>query len=407
MQFRSPQSAIMNTYGRLPVNFVRGEGIWLYDENNKPYLDAISSIAVCGLGHNHPKINQAIIDQLLKISYSSNIYQNEIQEELAQTLCAISGLEKAFFCNSGAEANETAIKLARLHGHNKRIDCPTIIVMNNALHGRTLATLTATGQREVQAGFEPLVSGFVRAPFNDAQALKQIIKNNHNIVAIMLEPIQAEAGITLPSSTYLKEIQSICKGMDLLLILDEVQTGNGRTGSYFNFEQHSLKPDIVTTAKGLANGLPIGACLATNRVANLMQPGSHGSTFGGNPLACRAALTVIEALHTEGLMKQAQETGDYILTTLKNQLEGAEYIKEVRGQGLMIGIELMHPCPELVTLAKAKGLLINLTGNNKVIRLLPPLILNLQQASNLCRLLVQLIKVYMSDERSNPRTKMH
>ncbi len=407
MKKRMPDSSLMNTYGRLPIQFTRGEGIWLYDDHDRKYLDAISSIAVCGLGHNHPAITYAIQQQAATLPFVANLYQNPLQEQLANVLTHISRTDQAFFCNSGSEANETAIKLARLHGRKLGIDQPSIIVMNGAFHGRTIATLTATGQREVQAGFEPLLHGFVRAPYNDLPAIQQIAKGNHNVCAVLLEPIQGESGIQIPDPNYLSELRAICDQHNWLLMFDEVQTGNGRTGEYFYAQKAGIEADVITTAKGLGNGFPIGVCLAKEQVGELFQPGSHGSTFGGNPMACATALAVIETIQNQKLCERADYLGDLILNALKEGLLGSYYISDIRGTGLMIGIELKEPCPELVALAKATGLLINITGDQRVIRLLPPLIMSNQDALKMADKLIKLIKIYMGDERSTPRRWTH
>ena len=395
--------SLMNTYNRLSVSFESGEGAWLFDTDGNRYLDALSGIAVCGLGHSHPAVTRAITEQAGKLMHTSNIYRIPLQEELGDRLCDISGMDKVFFANSGAEANEAAIKLARKFGHSKGIDTPTIIVMDGAFHGRTLATLTATGNRSAQAGFEPLVSGFIRAPYDDIDAIKAIAANNKNVVAIFVEPIQGEAGVRIPAKEYLGELRDICDENDWLLMLDEVQTGNGRTGRYFAYQHTHIVPDVVTTAKGLGNGFPIGACIARGRAAEVFAPGAHGSTFGGTPLACAVGLAVTETIMSEGLCERANELGKRILAGIKDVLEGMNYIKEIRGQGLMIAIELNEAGSELAVLAKVKGLLINVTGGGKVVRLLPPLIMNDTEADLLVNTLCKLIKIYAADERSKPR----
>ena len=386
----------MSTYARKPVTFVKGEGVWLYSDNNEKYMDALSGIAVCGLGHAHPKITHAISDQAATLTHTSNIYHIELQEKLGNKLCELSGMDAAFFGNSGAEANEAAIKLARVYGHHKGINEPTIIVMENSFHGRTMATLTATGNRKVQAGFEPLVPGFVRAPFNDVSAIKNILKNHTNISAILVEPIQGEGGINIPASSYLAELKALCEHHEILLMLDEVQTGNGRTGKWFCFQHDLIQPDVLITAKGLGNGLPIGACLAKKYVADLFAPGSHGSTFGGNPLACRAALETINVIEQENLIENANLIGSYIVDTLKNKLSVNLHVKEVRGKGLMIGIEMDTPCVELVDHCLNKKLLINVTAE-RVVRLLPPLIFDKNNANDMIETLVDCIEAFTDD----------
>jgi len=391
-------SSIMGTYNRLSVAFDHGEGAWLYDTDGQKYLDALSGIAVCGLGHAHPAVTHAIAAQADQLIHTSNLYTIPLQERLAERLCQISGMENVFFGNSGAEANEAAIKIARRYGHNKGIESPTIIVMEGAFHGRTLATLSATGNRSAQAGFEPLVSGFVRAPFNDIEAIKSIVSNNQQVVAIMAEPIQGEGGIIIPADDYLNQLREICDQNDLLLMLDEVQTGNGRTGKYFAYQHCNILPDVVTTAKGLGNGVPIGACLARGKAAEILVPGTHGSTYGGNPLACAAALAVVDTITQEQLDERAQQLGDRIAAGFQEKLGDADYVAEIRHKGLMIAIELTEAGTELAVLAKVKGILLNVTGGGKVVRLLPPLIMTDTEADLLVNTLSAIIKVYVADE---------
>jgi acetylornithine/N-succinyldiaminopimelate aminotransferase len=384
-------SALMNNYGTRKLTLTKGEGSWVWDDQGNRYLDAISGIAVCGLGHAHPAVTKAIADQAATLSHCSNLFNIKAQETLAERLIDISGLSKLFFSNSGAEANEAAIKLARLYGHSKDIDEPTIIVMQNSFHGRTLATLTATGNRKVHAGFEPLVRGFVRAPFDDLEAIKTIATNNKNVVAVLVEPIQGEGGIRIPDKDYLPGLRQICDEQDWLFMLDEIQTSNGRTGCYFNYQHYNFLPDVVTTAKGLGNGVPIGACLAGEKAAELMQPGSHGSTFGGNPLACAAGLATVETILNENLCEKAESMGNYLQQQLGKQLEGCESVVDIRGQGLMLAVELNTPCGGLVDKAANKGLLINVTAES-VIRLLPTLNLTTDDADQLVNLLSEVIK---------------
>lgn len=395
-------TGLMSTYRQQDVAFARGEGVWLYDTEGKKYLDAISGIAVCGLGHCHPRITRVIQEQAARLVHTSNLYRITNQELLGRKLCEVSGMDACFFGNSGAEANECAIKIARLYGHNKEIDKPAIIVMDHSFHGRTLATLSATGSRKVQAGFEPLVSGFVRAPFNDLQAVRTIAQNNPNVVAILVEPVQGEGGIHIASDDYMKGLRALCDEHGWLLMLDEIQTGNGRTGTYFAYQQLGFLPDVVTTAKGLGNGLPIGACIARGVAAQTFKPGNHGSTYGGNPLCCGAALEVVNTLVEENLPARAKTLGERILQGFRERLDGADYVTEIRGKGLMIGIELKEPCTELVMLARAQGLLINVTSDN-VIRLLPALTMRDSEADQLVDQLSKLIKVWAADERSKPR----
>ncbi len=395
-------SSLMATYNRADTAFEMGQGAWLFDTNGNKYLDLLSGIAVCGLGHNHPAVTHAIRDQAGRLLHTSNLYEIPLQTELANRLTDISGMDKVFFCNSGAEANEAAIKLARLHGHNQGINTPHIIVVDSAFHGRTMATLTATGNRKAQAGFEPLVSGFIRAPYDDVEAIKSIASSAQNVVAIFVEPIQGEGGVHVPAANYLNELRSICDDNNWLLMLDEVQTGNGRTGKYFAYQHNGILPDVVTTAKGLGNGVPIGACLAHGKAADVFQPGTHGSTFGGNPLVCAAALATVDTLIHDKLIERAETLGKRIVDDLVASFEGANYITDIRGKGLMIGIELNEPCSELVMLAKAKGLLINVTAGS-VIRLLPPLTLTDEEADLAVDAISKLIKVYAGDDRQGQR----
>ena len=383
--------ALMNTYGSRKLSFVSGEGSWLIAADGKRYLDAISSIAVCGLGHAHPAVTATIAKQAATLVHTSNLYNIPQQEKLGETLCQLSGMDKVFFGNSGAEANECAIKLARFYGHSKDIENPVIIVMENSFHGRTLATLTATGNRKVQAGFEPLVQGFVRAPYGDVEAINTIAANNPNVVAILVEPIQGEGGINIPASDYLNKLHEICSKHSWLLMLDEVQTGNGRTGKYFAYQHNGIVPDVVTTAKGLGNGFPIGACLAKGIAAELFQPGNHGSTYGGNPLGCATAQTVVDTLLQEKLIERAAELGEKMLADFQRELAGCEHVIAIRGKGLMLGIELKQDCPELVAQAAEQGLLINVTAG-KVIRLLPTLVLSDADAALLVNTLCNLIR---------------
>ena len=390
-------SHLMNTYARLPVAFTHGEGVWLWDEQGKRYLDAVAGVAVNALGHAHPKLTQAICEQAKRLIHSSNLYQVLRQEELGTKLCQLAGMDKVFFCNSGAEANEAAIKLARLYGHNKGIDTPTIIVMEKSFHGRTMATLTATGNRKVQAGFEPLVSGFVRVPYNDIASINQIAEHNKNIVAILVEPVQGEGGIQVPQPAYLQELRKICDNRGWLLMLDEVQTGIGRTGTMFAFQQTGITPDVMALAKGLGAGMPVGACLAKGTAAEVFKPGNHGSTFGGNPLACAAALAVLNAVEEQKLCQQAADVGALIRDGLTKQLAGTTGVVQVRGIGMMIGVELDRPCGDLVKLALAQGLIINVTADS-VIRLIPPLVMNRDEAQQLVDRLAPLIKDFLAQK---------
>lgn len=383
----------MNTYTRLPVTFVKGKGAWLWDDQDKLYLDALAGIAVCSLGHCHPKLVKAISEQAGTLIHTSNLYHIDKQQKLAHKLAVLSGMDKAFFCNSGAEANEAAIKLARLYGHNKGIDLPTVIVMEQSFHGRTMATLTATGSRKVQAGFEPLLTGFARVPFNDLEAIRQVAIHNKNIVAILVEPYQGEGGINVPQVSYLKELRKICNENDWLLMLDEVQCGVGRSGKWFAFQHSDIVPDVMTLAKGLGSGFPIGACLAGNMAGEVFKPGSHASTFGGNPLACVAAITTLDVIEEDNLMENAIEQGNFIRQAFQTQLDSIECITQIRGQGLMIGIELSKPCGDLVSYALKQGVLINVTSNN-VIRLLPPLVIKHSEAEKIVNIISTLLKEF-------------
>lgn len=388
-------SALMHTYGRLPVAFTEGKGSWLTDTNGKTYLDALAGIAVCGLGHAHPAVTQAICEQANRLVHTSNLYQIPSQEAAAVKLSQLSGMDRIFFCNSGAEANEGAIKLARLHGHKKKIDVPHVLVMDNAFHGRTLATLTATGNRKVQAGFEPLVSGFVRSTYNDLDAVTSLVERRKDIAAILVEPIQGEGGLTPATDEFMNGLRELCDKHDLLLMLDEVQTGNGRTGYFYAYQRYDWKPDVLTTAKGLGNGFPIGAVMAQGKAADLFQPGNHGSTYGGTPLGSAVVLAVLETLDKQQLAKRAGELGEQLVKGFTSALEGVEGVNTIRGRGLMLGIELAHPCGELVELALEEGLLINVTAG-QVVRLLPPLTFTDEEAELLISKLSQLIKNWLA-----------
>jgi len=385
---------LMNTYARQPVAFVRGEGAYLWDEAGKRYLDAVAGVAVNGLGHAHPKLVKAIADQAATLIHSSNLYRVLRQEELADRLCELSGMDRAFFCNSGCEANEAAIKLARLYGHNKGIEVPTIIVMEKAFHGRTMATLTATGSRKIQAGFEPLLSGFARVPFNDLEAIRHVAEHNKSVVAVLVEVVQGEGGINLMAPDFLAELRAICDTHGWLLMLDEVQTGIGRTGTWFGFQHSGVMPDVIALAKGLGSGMPIGACLARAAAADVFQPGNHGSTFGGNPLACAAALATLDAIEDEKLLDNARVRGEAIRSGLRQALSGAHGVVDIRGEGMMIGIELDRPCGELVAVARDAGVLINVTADS-VIRLVPPLIYGAAEVEALVAAVSGIVRNYL------------
>ncbi len=385
----------MNTYTRQPVAFVRGEGAYLWDESGKRYLDAVAGVAVNGLGHAHPRLVKAISEQAASLIHTSNLYRVLRQEELAKRLCSLSGMDRAFFCNSGCEANEAAIKLARLYGHGKGIDVPTIIVMEKAFHGRTMATLTATGSRKIQAGFEPLLAGFARVPFDDLDAVRQVAEHNKSVVAVLVEVMQGEGGVNVLGTEYLAQLRQICDAQGWLLMLDEVQTGIGRTGKWFGFQHSGVLPDVIALAKGLGGGMPIGACLARGTAAEVFKPGSHGSTFGGNPLACAAALAILEAIDQEGLLENATRIGEHIRAGLRAALAGLPGVVDIRGEGLMIGIELDRPCAELVAIAREQGVLINVTAD-KVIRLVPPLIYGQAEADALIAAVASYVTLFLT-----------
>jgi acetylornithine aminotransferase len=387
-------SHLMHTYNRLPVSFARGEGVWLWDDEGNKYLDALAGIAVSGLGHNHPRLVRAIADQAAKVIHTSNLYEVRLQSELAARVCAISGMEEAFFCNSGAEANEAAIKLARLYGHRNGVENAAIIVMEKAWHGRTLATLSATGSRKAQAGFEPLMSGFVRVPYSDAAAVRQAGDNNRSVVAVLMEVLQGEGGIHVADVEYVRFLRRICDERNWLLMIDEVQSGVGRTGRWFGYQHAGVQPDVVTLAKGLASGVPIGACLAAGKAAGVFGPGNHGTTFGGGPLVCAAGLATLGAIDDDGLMRNAAEMGELIRGGLRDALHGVRGVVDVRGAGLMIGVELDRPCGDLVKHALAAGLLINVTAD-KVVRLLPPLVLRADEAHEIVRRLAPLVRAFL------------
>ncbi len=385
---------LMNTYARQPVAFVRGEGAYLWDEAGKRYLDAVAGVAVNGLGHAHPKLVKAIADQAACVIHTSNLYRVPRQEELADKLCALSGMDKVFFCNSGCEANEAAIKLARLYGHGKGIEVPTIIVMEKAFHGRTMATLTATGSRKIQAGFEPLLAGFARVPYNDIEAVRQVAGHNKSVVAVLIEVVQGEGGVNMLAPDYLAEMRRICDAHGWLLMLDEVQTGIGRTGTWFGFQHAGVVPDVMALAKGLGSGMPIGACLARGVAAEVFKPGNHGSTFGGNALACAAALATLGAIESENILENARVRGEAIRTGLRAALAGVHGVVDIRGEGMMIGVELDRPCGELVGVARDAGVLINVTAD-KVIRLVPPLIYGDAEVAALVESVSSIVKNYL------------
>jgi len=390
-------SKMMDTYARQPVTFEKGEGVWLWAKDGKKYLDALSGVAVNGLGHTHPKLIKAINEQISRLIHVSNVYHIAEQEKLAEKLTSIAHMDNVFFCNSGCEANEAAIKLARLYGHQNGIDTPEIIVMEKAFHGRTMATLSATGNRKTQAGFEPLVGGFIRVAFDDLEAIQQIASRKNNVVAILVEPIQGEGGINIPSNiqNYLKGLREICDQHHWLLMLDEVQSGIGRTGKWFAHQHTAIQPDVMTLAKGLGSGVPIGACLAKGKASQVFTPGKHGSTFGGNPLATAASYATLNIIEEDKLCNHASKMGALINEEFTKHLKDCPQVKVIRNLGLMIGIELDEPCGDLTKLALDAGLLINVTAD-KVIRLLPPLVINEAEAKELVERLSQVIKNFLT-----------
>jgi acetylornithine aminotransferase len=383
-------SHIMPTYGRLDVTFTKGEGAWLWDQDNKRYLDALSGIAVCSLGHAHPAVHKALCAQSQQLLHTSNLYHIPGQEKLATKLCKLSGMDNVFFSNSGAEANEAAIKIARLFGHEKNIANPTIIVMQQSFHGRTMATLSATGNPKVQDGFAPLLDGFVHVPFNDTAAIESALEQHNNIAAILVEPVQGEGGVNIPAPDYLNKIRALCDQHDILMMLDEVQTGIGRTGAWFAFQHNHIIPDVCTLAKALGNGVPIGACMAKGKASKLLTAGKHGSTYGGSPLACSAALAVLDTIEEQQLCGQANDKGNAITQAFNKRLKNNSHIVNIRNKGMMIGIELDMSCAALVSLALDAGLLINVTGDTSI-RLLPPLIISYEQIDMLVDTLSSLI----------------
>ena len=379
------ETFLMPTYHRLPVRFSRGRGAYLWDDRGNTYLDAISGVAVTNLGHAHPEIARVLYQQAQRLVHTSNLVEIQAQEDIAERLCRLSGMERVFFCNSGAEANETAIKLARLHAGRRQIGNPVIVVMENSFHGRTLATLSASGNEKIQRGYEPLVQGFLRIPFNRIDALEELARTRPEIVAVLVEPVQGEGGVRPAMPGYLEQVRSLCDRHDWLMMLDEIQTGLGRTGAWFAYQHTSVRPDVVTLAKALANGLPIGACLASGAAAGLFAPGGHGSTFGGNPLACRAALEVLHIIERDGLVARSATLGDRLRRGLGEQLRGIEGVREVRGLGLMIGIEMDQPCNHLMEVALTdERMLINVT-RDYTIRLLPAMIMTKSEIDDIIR----------------------
>jgi len=389
-------TTLMPNYTRQPVTFVRGEGAWLWDEQGIRYLDALAGIAVCGLGHAHPTVTTAICEQAAQLLHTSNLYGIAYQQALAEALVQITGLDSVFFGNSGAEANEAALKIARLYGHNLGVDSPTVIVTEGSFHGRTLATLTATGNPKVQAGFAPLLEGFIRVPYNDIEAIAEVAAQHREVVAVLVEPILGEGGIVIPAADYLPKLRTLCDRHNWLLMLDEIQSGMGRTGKWFAYQHTGIFPDVLTVAKSLGNGVPIGACVAGSKVAEILQPGTHGSTFGGNPLVCRAALAVIQTIEQDNLPQRAEKLGQRFSQGLKTALANVVGVREIRVKGLMIGIELDKPCGELVAKARKQQLLINVTAE-RVVRLLPPLILSKSQADDIIIIISHLIRQFLNE----------
>jgi len=386
---------LMQTYAPQPVAFARGDGAWLWDTEGRKYLDALAGIAVNGLGHAHPRLTRAIAEQASKLIHTSNLFNVPEQQQLAERLCALAGMDNVFFTNSGSESNECAIKLARLHGHQRGIENATIVVMEKAWHGRTLATLSATGSRKAQAGFEPLMGGFVRVPYNDLEAIERVA-NNGSIVAVLMEVLQGEGGIHVANLDYLRKLRQFCDQKQWLLMIDEVQSGIGRTGKWFAHQWAGITPDVMSLAKGLGSGVPIGACLARGAAAKVFKPGNHGTTFGGGPLVCVAGLTTLDVIEKDGLLDHAARMGEVIQGGLRKELAGVSGVKEVRGMGLMIGVELDRPCGDIVTRALAAGLVTNVTAD-KVIRLLPPLIIKEAEAKQVVAILAPVIKAFLAE----------
>ncbi len=396
-------SHLMNTYARQPVAFVRGEGVWLWDESGRKYLDALAGIAVNTLGHNHPVLVRAIAEQAARIIHSSNLFRIPAQERAADLLAGITGLDEVFFCNSGLEANECAIKLARLYGHQRGIAEPHIVVMEDAFHGRSLATLSATGSRKVQAGFEPLVPGFVRVPLNDLGAVRALAENDRNVAAVLIEPIQGEGGINVARIDYLRGLHELCHKHEWLFISDEIQCGLGRSGKWFVYQHAGFLPDVVPLAKGLAGGLPVGACVVGGRAKGVFKPGNHGSTFGGGPLVMTALAATLETMMKDGLLANAEKVGRVIREGLAGALAGLTGVREIRGMGLMIGVELERPCTDIVGIALERGLVLNVTHDN-VIRLLPPLVMSEDEGRQLVGILAPIVREFLAAGAAQPRT---
>mgnify|MGYP001278492634 CR=1 FL=1 len=387
---------VMTTYGRLPIALSHGKGCRVWDTNGKAYLDALGGIAVNTLGHGHPKLVPALQDQVAKLIHCSNYYHTPNAEVLAHMLVERSGLSKVFFCSSGLEANEAALKLARKYGHDKGITNPQIVVYEKAFHGRSIATLSATGNPKVQAGFGPLVEGFIRVPLNDIEALRLATANNPNVVAVFFEAIQGEGGVNPMEAGYMQQVRALCDTNDWLLMIDEVQCGMGRTGKWFAHQWAGILPDVMPLAKGLGSGVPIGAVVAGPKAANVFQPGNHGTTFGGNPLAMRAGVETIRIMEEDGLLDNAAKVGLHLHTALVTQLMGVQGVKEIRGKGLMLGVELDRPCGVLVNRCADAGLLLSVTADT-VVRMVPPMVLSTAEADEIVATLVPLIKAFLAE----------
>ncbi len=386
---------LMQTYAPQPVAFARGEGVWLWDTEGRRYLDALAGIAVNGLGHAHPALVRALSEQAARLIHVSNLFRVPEQERAAERVCALAQMDNAFFCNSGAEANEAAIKLARLYGHQRGVESPAIVVMERAWHGRTLATLSATGSRKAQAGFEPLMGGFLRVPYNDFAAVERLA-DNASVVAVLLEVLQGEGGIHVADTEYQRSLRELCDRKQWLLMVDEVQSGVGRTGKWFAHQWSGIRPDVMSLAKGLGSGVPIGACLARGAAAKVFRPGNHGSTFGGGPLVSVAALTTLEVIEKDGLLGHAARMGEAIRGGLERELTGVDGVVQIRGTGLMIGVELARACGELVRRALDAGLVINVTAD-KVVRLLPPLVIGEDEARQVVAILAPLVRAFLAE----------
>jgi acetylornithine aminotransferase len=395
-------SHVMNTYARQPVAFVKGQGVWLWDEAGKKYLDALAGIAVNTLGHNHPRLVRALSEQIGRVIHTSNLFRVPAQEAAGDRVAEVSGLDEVFFCNSGLEANECALKVARKYAHDRGIAEPAILVMEKAFHGRSLATLSATGSRKVQAGFEPLVQGFVRVPLNDLEAVKQVAAHNRNVVAVFIEPIQGEGGINVSRLEYLRGLKEICDRHEWLFMSDEIQCGLGRSGKWFVYQHAGFLPDVLPIAKGLGSGVPVGACAVGGRAKGVFKPGNHGSTFGGNPLAMTAVVTTIDTMKDEGLLANALQVGDAIRGGLAAALQGVRGVVEVRGMGMMIGVELDRPCGELVARALEAGLVLNVTADS-VIRLLPALVMGQSEGREVVERLVPLVREFLARPAAQPK----